>query len=222
MNCQDCQTQIAQLTLSDLRKDAVASLHIHGCEDCQQYYQDRQIKQGLEQLGKVPLNTGLQGRILANIQQHAHSAQHTQSPKKNHPFKFAYGAIAATFLVFGLILQPLLMKATSPNVPSMTLVQVSVGSLQTVNVMLESEFDYQATELSVNMKGPVSLDNAGKIQSVAWRTNLNKGKNVLPLPVYLASPLGGEIHVKMKTDDGFKSFVLQVKAKDEPLKRITI
>ncbi len=222
MNCQDCQIQISQLTLSDLRKDTAASLHLHGCEECQHYYQDQQVKVGLKQLGKVPVNIGLQSRILANIQQHTQSGQHTQSPKKNQPFKIVYGAIAASFLVFGLILQPLLMKVTSPNIPSMALVQVSVGSLQTVNVMLESEFNYQATELSVNMQGPVSLDNAGKIQSVAWRTNLNKGKNVLPLPVYLASPLGGEIHVKMKTDDGFKSFVLQVKAKVEPPKRMTI
>lgn len=210
MNCQACQRLIAQRPPSSLKNHGAAWAHLSACETCRHCYEDAHLKLAFEQMARVPENPGLHARVRANMQNHRKPPKPVWFKQVTHS-GLAYAAVAASFLMLGILLQPLVSSPT-PS-PQMAWVSVSVGKLETVEVMLNSEFAYQDTELSVAMHGAISLDAQGSIQRVAWQSNLHKGKNILPLPVYLASPAGGEIHVQMKTADGRKDFIFKVNAK---------
>ena len=218
MNCQDCQQQISTSTTAQLQHHQVASAHLHGCPSCQQFYQDLKIQQLFVQLTPVPKSHNLSDNIAKQIQQV--KAKHVAVKTRNTGF--IYGGIAACFLVLGLILQPMIFTGKQPASIHLVDVAIPLGAFKTVNVMLNSEYDYHEAQLAINMSGGVSFDQNGAIKDVAWQSNINKGKNILPLPVHLLSPSGGEIHVKMSTKDGIKEFVMRVKAKAQTIKGIRI
>jgi len=219
MNCTQCQTVIdkdLQLALQDVD----INMHLQECESCKDAWKEKLLKDQFKSMSDIPAMSDDFSQVLeVRIQKRADEIEGQQNAQ-NQPW-FTYAGIAAAFMLVGILLQPLagITPDYSPFAAPRTMVSITPNQLETVQIMLNSAQDYQDAELAITVTGAVRFDPDNSVQTVSWQTSLKQGKNVLPVPVYLANNKGGQIVIKMKTQTGFKQTYIDVAALDAKVGR---
>jgi hypothetical protein len=83
---------------------------------------------------------------------------------------------AATVLVTVFVISPRTDTSTSN-------ITLAVNESRNIDVLIESERTLDDATIRVATSGPVELNGLGDNHEVAWQTRLERGRNVLSLPV---------------------------------------
>lgn len=90
------------------------------------------------------------------------------------------GAVAAMVTV--LLLHPAQTQRSDP-------LALTLHELRTVDVLIDSERELKGASISVTASGSIILDGFEDEHQIGWRANVDRGRNVLSLPV-VASTTG--------------------------------
>ena len=100
----------------------------------------------------------------------------------------AVGAAAAASLT-AVLLRPATEPAAAPP-PGITL---ALNEVRSIDVLVDSERQLQGAVIRVAVSGGLSLEGFGEEQEISWNADLERGRNVLTLPVVARSAGAGRV-----------------------------
>ncbi len=123
-------------------------------------------------------------------------------------FGSAIAAGLALWLIGGFFLTaPNLPNTDAANIPGITM---TLAEPQTVNFVFASNTPLVAATLTVTLPEGVELVGFPGQREIAWQTNLNAGRNLLPLKLIALTPIGGEVLATLEHMDRARTFTVQV------------
>lgn len=120
------------------------------------------------------------------------------------------GAVAAgivMLLVSGLFFSTPDLPNVDSSIPGVTM---ALAEPRTVNLVFSSAEALSAATLTVSLPDGVELAGFPGQREITWETNLNEGKNLLPLKLIALTPTGGEVLARLQHNDRDRTFRLRV------------
>jgi anti-sigma factor RsiW len=118
------------------------------------------------------------------------------------------GVIAATVAIW--ITSGTLLTSPAPAV-QMAEISMTLEQPRTVNLVFSAENELRDATLTLLLPAGVELAGFAGRQQVSWRTDLNKGRNVLPLTLIGHSQVEGELQAVLKHKDDDREFRVRVR-----------
>lgn len=120
------------------------------------------------------------------------------------------GAVAAGLAVW--MIGGMLM--TTPEMPdagaSIAGITMTLEEPRTVNLVFSSTEALQKATLTVSLPVGVELAGFPGQREISWETDLNEGRNLLPLKLIALTPAGGELLARLEHEDRGRVFRLQL------------
>lgn len=188
---------------------ALVDTHIAGCSACQRLVgRERELRELLRSYGEsavpVPDKTYFDAALRTAVRE-----GRIQSRNRWLMTGFA-GAIVAAVAVW--ITGSVIVDSPSP-VPQSQMAEISmtVEEPRTVNLVFSADSDLRDARLTLLLPEGVELAGfAGRAQ-VSWQTDLNKGRNVLPLTLIGRLPTEGEMQAVLKHREDDREFRIRIK-----------
>lgn len=120
------------------------------------------------------------------------------------------GAIAAglaVWLISGMLMTAPQMPEVDAAIPGITM---ALEEPRTVNLVFSSIEAMDSATLTVSLPAGVELAGFPGQSEISWETNLNEGRNLLPLKLIALTPVGGELLARLEHDDRGRVFRLQL------------
>ena len=123
-------------------------------------------------------------------------------------FGSAIAAGLALWLIGGFFLTaPNLPNTDTASIPGITM---TLAEPQTVNFVFSSNTPLAAATLTVMLPEGVELVGFPGQREITWQTNLNAGRNLLPLKLIALTPIGGEVLATLEHMDRARTFRVRV------------
>ncbi|MDQ2076908.1 hypothetical protein [Marinimicrobium sp. ABcell2] len=190
MNCTESRQAIDQLPMGSAPRGSLAE-HLDACDLCQHYYTDRLLEQELSSL-EVPQPSD---EFLDRAIKLAAKAPAVETAPSEHRWRWP-SAMAASVLVaavgFISFWEPAPLHQENPTVE--TAAAQPEYHREQVRIVIYSNEAHENAELSIELAENLELEGYTGRQQLAWSAPLNKGANVLNVPV-LVRDNGGEVRV---------------------------
>jgi len=216
MKCTDIQKYLDDY-LDDamsLGEQKAVETHVEQCASCQQALEAyRAIRQALRSLPVEDASPDFEARVFADVRRQygAHSGRH---------FGSRFTAGFATAMVASLALW-FTSTVYSPQVDEQVpqhgaqVINLAMNQARTVKLLFDAPTDLAEVTLTVELPKNIELEGyAGKRQLV-WQTNLNKGQNILALPVIATGNVQGELVAQLSYGDKTKRFSIVLKTSSD-------
>jgi hypothetical protein len=184
------------------RDSEFVSAHLEECAACTEDYQNTlSVIELLKDVPVPPASADFASRALAR----ASDAGKT-SPGRRLPY-FASG-IAASFLVVFMLLS-LMINPARPTAPV-----VLIGDqLQTVKVAIESAQAVDSIRMTIDVSDNLEISGYQSQKVISWNTRLEKGTNIIALPITAIARGEGEINARVGLQDREKVFTIKTRYK---------
>ncbi len=207
MNCTDINEKLDDYLDNELSEGSKQSFeqHVNTCEDCRKRVSSAQkLLAGLQQLPLPPTSPGFEQRVFSEVRR-----QHTRHSADHDFFKFASGF--ATAAVAGLAIwfvSTVYQPAQLPEVvhEQSQIINVALNQPRTVRLVFDAEQDFEQVRLSIDLPGNMELDGYPGRHQLTWKTHLQKGQNVLALPIQALQQGQGELIAQLNYGDKEKIF----------------
>jgi len=182
--------------------------HLQACGYCrEQLVQAQALQQKLAELPVEGPATDFFARALSVA-----AEQSTQAPMSRWVTRVG-GALAAGLAV--IVVAGMLGRSPNPSpVPELQGVTLAMHESRTLNLVFSSTEALEGARLIVELPEGLELDNYPGEQRIRWKTNLQAGRNVLPLDLIAVAGNGGEVVAFLEHGDKSKTFRLRVNVKD--------
>ena len=176
--------------------------HLEACPDCRERLAEHQeLLQALKAMPAPHMRPGFMQQALKRATEH----------KSHHRRGFVKGFSSA--LVAGLVLWTVTFlmlpnqEAIQGDVVQVTL---SLNEERTVNLVFDTP--EQLADAKVTLMLPANVEVVGfpGQREIAWRTPLNKGKNILPLPLKANGLVDDQLVASIESGSNKKTFVIRV------------
>lgn len=117
------------------------------------------------------------------------------------------GAVAAGLVVMLLGAAGLLRPSTSALVPELA---IALHDVRDVRIAIDSPVDVGAAAIRVVLSGGVALSGFEGRTELRWSSPLDRGTNVLTLPVVMHEPGGGHLLVEVIYGEHRKTFAMRL------------
>jgi len=207
MKCTDLQKYIDDY-LDDamsLGEQKAVEAHVKSCNDCQQALQAQQtIRQALHTLPVDEASADFEAKVFAAVRSHYGA----QSKHSNNRFfaGFATAIVASLTIWFAST-----VYISQPEVSNPQVVNLAVNQAHTVKLMFDAATDLGEVTLSVSLPENIELEGYAGQKHLVWQTNLNKGQNILALPVIATGAVQGELVAQLSYGDKTKQFYIVLK-----------
>jgi anti-sigma factor (TIGR02949 family) len=203
MNCTDINQHIdgyLDRELSSLQAQAFDQ-HVSRCSECTEKVEaERQLRSVLQGMPVPPPSADFKKRVFARVRE-----EYPREPQHHYAMPFATGF--ASVAVFGLTLWLMGgMQATDPVLEPAQLVTVAVNQSQSVRLVFDADSAIERAELSVDLPDNVRLAGYPGRNKLSWETSLQKGQNVLELPVQVTNEGRGELRTQLSYHNKVKSY----------------
>ena len=180
--------------------------HFSNCSDCSTKLENAEsLLTGLKNLAVPEPSANFEKRVLAEVRK-----QHKESRQYNHPFSFASGFATAVVASFAIWFVSTLYEPVR-QVEQLPVVSVMLNQAQTVRLMFDSFEDIQQVNLSIDLPKNMDLNGYPGRKTLSWQTSLQKGQNVLALPIMAVSHGQGELLARLSYGEKVKIFRLVLK-----------
>lgn len=122
-------------------------------------------------------------------------------------FGSAVAAGLALWIIGGFLFATPDLPAIDPEIPG---VVMTLEETRTVNLVFASATALDSAMLTVTLPDGLELVGFPGQREIAWRTNLSKGKNYLPLELIAVSPVSGEVLARLEHDNRGRTFRLRI------------
>ena len=179
MNCEQLQDRLDNYLDGDLprtQRDRFEA-HLDECEDCRERVsQARSIQEILREIPVPPMRPGFAAQAIRRATEH-HS---------HHRRGFIAGfstAVAASVLLALFVGKMLPEMESSPTLDTTPPVVISMEHPQTVNLVFDVTTAMEDATLSIELPENVEVVGFPGQHVITWKTSLQPGKNILPLPL---------------------------------------
>ncbi len=214
MNCHDihnhCDAYLDH-EMSDTQKHAL-QLHLESCSACQQYMQQaEELRDALGKLNAPAMRPEFSARAFDKVQQ--------QNPRSAR-FTGTGLALAASLALAGIV--GIFMHQPDSTAPEPLAIQISLQQTQDVNLVFNAKEDLNEVTISIELSDNLALDGYGGKRTVSWNTPLQKGKNVLSLPIIATQSGNGMLTARLRLGDQDKIIRIRVNARQNGSTQIQI
>jgi len=205
MNCHDihnhCDAYLDH-EMSDTQKRALEA-HLESCPACQHYMQQAQdIRDALTKLQAPAMRPDFAAQAFNKVRR-----QNTTVAGSKR-FTGAGLALAASLALAGIvgvfIYQP---HSTEPEPDA---IRISMQQPKSISVVFNAREDLEQVTISIELSDNLALDGYGGKRTVSWNTPLQKGKNVLSLPIIATQSGNGTVIARLRLGDQDKTFRIHV------------
>ncbi len=131
--------------------------------------------------------------------------------QRNRWVMTGFGSAIAAGIVLWLIGGFFLTTPDLPNpgadIPGITM---TLEEPRTVNLVFASATALDSATLTVTLPDGIELAGFPGQREITWQTNLQEGKNLLPLELIATTPVGGEVLARLEHEDRDRTFRLRV------------
>ena len=182
------------------------SAHLDECAACREDY--RQSSNLLEMLRGIPVpppSAGFADRALSN-------ATRLQPARAGSRKYYVTGGIAASLVAVFLMIS--VMTGPGPDQPSADIVMID-GQVKTIRVAIESSRVIDNIEMTIDVSDNLEIEGYGNQQEISWTTRLERGVNLIALPVTAIAAGDGEIVARVGHDGDQKVFRIRTRYQAE-------
>lgn len=212
MNCNDFNKQLDDYLDKSLQGQALNEFiqHTDGCKECALRLQNAQsLMSGLRDLPLAGPSDGFEQRVFAAVREHYQERQ-TDTGFLRFASGFATAAIAGLAIWFVVAQYP--VESVSGLQPVQTeMISVAMNQSHTVRLLFDAEKDFEQVQITLELPRHMDLDGYPGIKQLSWQTRLDKGGNILALPLKAVGEGQGELIAQVNYGDKHKVFKVLVK-----------
>jgi hypothetical protein len=93
-------------------------------------------------------------------------------------------------------------------------INLAMNQARTVKLVIEASRDLSEVTLSVELPDNIDLEGYSDQKQLVWQTHLNKGQNILALPIIATHKGRGELMAKLSYGDKTKQFHIVLSTAD--------
>lgn len=202
MNCQATNNLLQDFIDGALTgpDTGLVSAHLIECATCEENYQNTlAVIELLKQTRVPPASADFTTRILKCA-----TDAGPASPGRRLPYKA--GGIAASLVAVFVLLSSMLNPA-NPTAPI-----VLIGDqVQTINVAIESAHAVDSIRMTIDVSDNIEISGYQNQKVISWNTRLEKGTNIIALPVSAIARGDGEINARVGLHDREKVFKIKTR-----------
>ncbi len=205
MNCHDihnhCDAYLDH-EMSDTQKRALEA-HLESCPACQDYMQQAQdIRDALTKLQTPAMRPDFAAQAFNKVRR-----QNTTAAGSKR-FTGAGLALAASLALAGIV--SVFIYQPHSTEPEPGAIRISMQQPKSISVVFNAREDLEQVTISIELSDNLALDGYGGKRTVSWNTPLQKGKNVLSLPIIATQSGNGTVIARLRLGDQDKTFRIHV------------
>lgn len=128
-------------------------------------------------------------------------------------FGIALGAAAAAVVAVFLLRPP---ASTSSPAQEITM---ALNEARDIDVLIDSERDLEGATIRVAVTGSVALNGFDNDREIGWQTRLDRGSNLLSLPIVARSSGGGRLVATVEHNGRSRRVVVNLMVRDPDVSR---
>lgn len=209
MNCNETQTVLDSYLDGDLLPKEVQLFdeHIKNCVSCRdEVAEEKNTRELLSTMAYEPPSDDFEKRVFNNVRKHHASNGVLNKERKTFATGFI-SAIAASFVIWVATA----VFFNTDKLAESQVISVAMNQVQTVRLMLDSENDVEQVTLTLGLPNNIRLKGYENDSQLVWKTSLNKGDNILALPIKAISHGQGNLIAKIQYGDRSKQFRILIK-----------
>ena len=183
--------------------------HLDTCPDCREVIQrERELRRAL---GALPVSAPSPDFFDRALQV---AAREGSRDSHHRGWGWGFGTAVAAGLALWLVIGMVLQRPEVEQSAQLAGVSIAMHESHTVNLVFASLEELEDATLTVQLPPGIELQGFGDRQQIRWRTNLRKGKNVLPLELVARDISGGELVARLEHGDKQRTFRVQLTVSD--------
>ncbi len=208
MNCHDihhhCDAYLEH-ELSDTQKHALEA-HLESCPACQHYIQQaKNIRDALTKLKAPAMRPDFAEQAFDKAR------QQNAIVTKTRRFSGAGLALAVSLALAGIV--GVFMHHPDSTVSKPAAIYISMRQVKDISLVFNAKEDLDKVTISIELSDNLALDGYGGRRTVSWNTSLQKGKNVLSLPIIATQSGNGTVIARLRLGNQDKTFRIRVNAR---------
>ncbi len=214
MNCYDihnyCDAYLDH-EMSNTQRHALQT-HLESCPACRQYLQQAEkLRDALSKLKAPTMPPEFSSRAFDKVRQQNHGAKRLTNTGL---------ALAASLALAGIV--GVFMHQPDSTLPEPNAIQISLQQTRDVNLVFNAKKDLNEVTISIELSDNLALDGFAGKQTVSWNTTLQKGKNVLSLPIIATQSGNGMLTARLRLGNQDKIIRIPVNAQQSGSTQIQI
>jgi hypothetical protein len=215
MRCSEVQNIFDDYLHGEIPTEASWDLkrHVSDCTSCQSELDARRaIRRGLVELPVQEPSEGFFDRVFDDVDDQA--TPETNRRRTDQPAtwptrrRLAIAAVFAVVCATAFVVQQPFSGAPSSDIPEVT---IAMHEVTPVSLVFSADDELQDARLSLQLPDGVELAGYSGRSALSWKTDLERGKNVLRLPLVGHIASAAEIVATLEHTQGTKTFRLKVK-----------
>jgi hypothetical protein len=212
MKCTDIDNLIDDYLERALDKKSLSAFHQHvsGCHRCATQLENAQaLLDGLSSISVPAPAPGFEQRVFSRVR-----LQYPEQPRHGSFFRFATGFATASIAGLAILFATYVFLPQSSPIQDEIgahMIDVSMSQSSTIRLVFEAEQAFNAVNLTIDLPINMEVEGYPGHHQLSWTTNLEKGQNVLALPVIALDPGKGELVAKLDYGDKQKEFRIMLK-----------
>lgn len=206
MNCIEFKQRLDDYLDGELpaAEATAAAAHRRSCAHCDGLAgAEERLRQALRSLPAPAARPGFAQQALRNARGHHHRP-------RQRAFLAGFGSAAAAALVLWLAV---LVPGRTPDAPAAE-VALALEQAKSVNLVFNATTDVDDVLLEITLPSGFEIAGYAGESTLAWRTDIVKGRNILTLPVVARRPVQGELLARIRFGGREKSLRVRLDAAD--------
>lgn len=204
MKCNDIKAVVDEYLADQMSSEelGVIDVHISECDSCKQFFSDaKHIKQMLKNLPLEEPSQDFDQRMFNVVK------REYQQPTR-HNFKAGFATAMAASLAIWFAVSVFVPETTEPG---LDVVSIGLEESRDLKLVFTSLDDIQHASMQIELPENLELLGYPGQKMLAWNTRLDKGQNVLTLPVQALGEVKGELIARVDYGDKQKTYRLMLK-----------
>lgn len=206
MKCETLNNLLDDFVIGRLPESEAREIsdHLSACANCRQTYVNTKMLVDALQGLKVPAaSADLADRVISK-------ATRTGAYRPVRLLSYVASGIAASFAI--LFLLAYTMLDSQDSMPSSPVVLIG-DEIKTVKLAIESARAVEDIEMTIDLSDNLQISGYENQKSISWGTRLEKGTNVISLPISAIAQGDGEIRARVRIQKNEKVFIFDTKYK---------
>ncbi len=207
--------------LDDYLDDAVSpaeqkavEAHIESCASCQQALEaHKTLRQALRSLPVDEASADFEAKVFTAVSSHYGPRSGHSGSRFYAGFATAMTASLALWFASTVYTPPVDEYVRDEQAPQ--IINLTMNQARTVKLVFEAPTDLAEVTLSVELPENIELEGFSGQKQLVWQTNLNKGQNILALPIIATGNGQGELVAQLSYGNKTKQFHIVLKTADD-------
>ena len=179
--------------------------HLQQCASCRsRFAQDRALRQRLQDQLVCQPKAGFADRVLERTFEHHQN-------KTRHHWSFIGGALAASLVI---AVTSFLIPVAQQQNPDLARQTLALHQVTRVALALDSREELKGATITLHLPDNVELRDFPGQRMISWRTDIDRGTNLLELPVMGVSAKNGLLVARLEYGNKSKEYKVELNVRN--------